>query len=63
MSQSTLFSADEIPLADKPPVAFRVLPKRLDVEYCCPRCAYAWAGPPKAGAATIEFDPDAEETP
>lgn len=58
-----LFEASELPLALKPPAYFRVMPRKLDTDFCCPRCAYGWAGNPKPNAedavAEVEGDPAA----
>jgi hypothetical protein len=56
VSQSSLFDLAELPLQLTPPAAFRRLPRRLETEFCCPRCGYAWGGNPRQGAA----DADAE---
>lgn len=59
-----LFEAAELPIALKPPAYFKQLPQRLDTEFCCPRCAYGWAGKPKPtvedAVAEVESDPTPE---
>lgn len=55
-SSMSLFGAEELPLSLKPPQAFRVLPRRLATDYCCPRCAYEWATNPKPNAQEAEAD-------
>lgn len=37
-----------------PPQAFRRLPQRLEVDYCCPRCSYGWSGNPKPTTQDVE---------
>lgn len=58
MGQESLFDAAELPVALKPPAYFKRLPQRLDTDFCCPRCAYAWGGNPKP----TEQDAEALET-
>lgn len=61
-----LFDASELPLALKPPQYFKVLPRQLETDFCCPRCAYGWGGNPKPTAedasTEVEADPTAPGT-
>ena len=61
-----LFDASELPIALKPPAYFKQLPRRLEADFCCPRCAYGWAGNPKPtaeeAAVEVEADPNGQAT-
>lgn len=58
IAQTNLFGDDELPVALRPPAYFRRVPKRLPVDFCCPRCAYGWGGNPKpTGDEDLDADP------
>ena len=52
----SLFGADELPLQLKPPAYFKRLPLRLETEFCCPKCTYAWAGNPKPNVEEVDLE-------
>lgn len=58
-AQDSLFGADELPLQLTPPTHFKRLPRRLDVEFCCPRCSYGWGGNPKPTQEEAEAEVEA----
>lgn len=56
----SLFGDEELPIALRPPQAFRRLPQRLDVDYTCPRCSYGWSGKPKPTGEDAAADVESE---
>lgn len=56
MTQPTLFDDGDLPIALRPPQAFRRLPQRIEPDYCCPRCGYEWKGKPMPTTADADAD-------